>query len=87
MGIQDDAAREFNDALVRRHFATTLGMGMTPWVKLTKHPHATVYFKVDHLGGLIVDLAIEGQRSERLNPVAGIDALADYLVDKVNSES
>jgi hypothetical protein len=83
MGLQDDAARSFAAALGRLHFATTTAAAMTPWVKLTAHPEATVYFKVDHMGGLLVDFVFDGQPPERLNVAAGMDALAKYVARKV----
>ncbi|KUH84786.1 hypothetical protein [Mycobacterium sp. IS-1556] len=89
MGLQDDAARMLVEALSRRRLGTSMAHGMTPSVSITAYPHATVYFKLDGLGGLRTEFVFDGRPPEILNympTAADADALADYTLKRVAGE-
>jgi hypothetical protein len=89
MGLQDDAALRLSEALVKHHLGIRIAHGMTPSVTITEHPGAVVYFKVDHLGGLVTEFVFDGRPPVRLDylpTAAGADALAEYILEQIAGE-
>ena len=89
MGIQDDAARMFADALGKRAGRVAMAHAMEPSVWIQDHEDVKVYFTVDSLGELLVKFVRDGQRPIRVDfhpTVAGADALAEYLVEQVGEK-
>lgn len=89
MGIQDDAARMFADALGKRAGRVAMAHAMEPSVWIQDHEDAKMYFTVDGLGHLMVKFVRDGQRPIRVDfvpTVAGADALAEFLVEQVGEK-
>ncbi|WP_349270927.1 hypothetical protein MPNTM1_02525 [Mycolicibacterium parafortuitum] len=90
MGVQDDAAQIFADALSKRTGRVGMAYAMEPSVWVQGHEDAKMFFTVDGMGDLLVKFVRAGQRPVRVGflPIAGgADALVDYLLEQIDDES
>lgn len=86
MGIQDDAAQMFAEALRKRTGQVGMAYAMEPSVWVQGHEQARMFFTVDGLGNLLVKFVRPGQRPVHVDffPTAnGADALVDYLLEQI----
>ncbi|MBI5536686.1 MAG: hypothetical protein HY898_28460 [Deltaproteobacteria bacterium] len=89
MGIQDDAASYFFEALGKRVGRAGMAHAMEPSVWIQDHREAKVYFTVDGMGNLVTKFVRDGQRPVRVDffpTAAGVEALVDYLLEQIDGE-
>jgi len=90
MTLQEQAANGLVNALVERHLGTAVAYGANgPVVSIQEHPEASVHFKRDQLGGLLVEYVFDGRPPVRLNYVptaAAASELAQYVLEQIAGE-
>ncbi|WP_155770596.1 hypothetical protein [Mycobacterium asiaticum] len=87
MDLQLAAAQQLLEALAARHMSTVMAIRSDGCVvSVQEHPGASVYFKYDQLGGLLVEFVFDSRPPVRLDhspTPAGAADLAEFVVQKV----
>ena len=90
MDLQDQASKDLVDALLKRHLSVKVAHNVQgPVVSIQEHPQASVQFKMDQLGGLLVEFMFDGRRPVRLDylpTAAAADELAQYVLEQIAGE-
>ncbi|MEC4765143.1 hypothetical protein VT930_18860 [Mycobacterium sherrisii] len=88
MTLQQQAANDLALALVKHHVGAATAISSDGYaVYIQEHPEATVYFKHDQVGGLLVEYVFDGRPPVRydyspIDPLAAPE-LAQLLIDQI----